>query len=112
MMRTGNTDLGPRVPTLHLSLDQDRIQALGLTSHAVALQLQFLLSGVPLTDVREDIRSVQVIGRAAGDIRLDPAKIAGFTLVGSAGQRVPLSQVGPVYSSHTRRLGNECVSPC
>ena len=96
MMRTVNTDWGPRVPALHLSLDQDRIQALGLTSNAVASQLQFLLSGVPLTDVREDIRSVQVIGRAAGDIRLDPAKIAGFTLVGSAGQRVPLSQVGTV----------------
>lgn len=96
MMRTVNTDWGPRVPALHLSLDQDRIQALGLTSNAVALQLQFLLSGAPLTDLREDIRSVQVIGRAAGDIRLDPAKIAGFTLVGSAGQRVPLSQVGTV----------------
>jgi multidrug efflux pump subunit AcrB len=58
--------------------------------------LQFLLSGVPLTEVREDIRSVQVVGRAAGDIRLDPAKIAGFTLAGSAGQRIPLAQVGTV----------------
>jgi multidrug efflux pump subunit AcrB len=62
----------------------------------VAQQLQFLLSGVPITAVREDIRSVQVVGRAAGDIRLDPAKIEGFTLVGSAGQRIPLSQVGEV----------------
>jgi len=55
-----------------------------------------LLTGVPVTEVREDIRSVQVVGRAAGDIRLDPAKISGFTLVGSAGQRIPLSQVGTV----------------
>lgn len=96
MMRTVNTDWGARVPTLHFSLDQDRLQAVGLTSSAVAQQLQFLLSGVPITAVREDIRSVQVMGRAAGDIRLDPAKIAGFTLVGSAGQRIPLSQVGEV----------------
>lgn len=96
MMRTVNVDWGQRVPTLHFTLDQDRLQAVGLTSSSVALQLQFLLSGVPLTDVREDIRSVQVVGRAAGDIRLDPAKIAGFTLVGSAGQRIPLSQVGTV----------------
>jgi multidrug efflux pump subunit AcrB len=96
MMRTVNTDWGPRVPALHFTLNQDRLQAVGLTSNSVALQLQFLLSGVPLTEVREDIRSVQVMGRAAGKIRLDPAKIAGFTLVGSAGQRIPLSQVGTV----------------
>ena len=96
MMRTVNTDWGPRVPTLHFTLNQDRLQAVGLTSNSVAQQLQFLLSGVPITSVREDIRSVQVMGRAAGDIRLDPAKIAGFTLVGSAGQRVPLSQIGEV----------------
>lgn len=96
MMRTVNTDWGPRVPTLHFSLDQDRLQAVGLTSNSVAQQLQFLLSGVPITVVREDIRAVQVVGRAAGDIRLDPAQIEGFTLVGSAGQRIPLSQVGEV----------------
>ncbi|BBB62119.1 multidrug transporter [Undibacterium sp. KW1] len=96
MLRTVNTDWGPRVPALHFTLDQDRLQSVGLTSASVALQLQFLLNGAPLTEVREDIRSVQVLGRAAGNIRLDPAKIAGFTLVGSAGQRIPLSQVGAV----------------
>ncbi|WP_072928207.1 efflux RND transporter permease subunit [Nissabacter archeti] len=96
MMRTVNTDWGPRVPALHFTLNQDRLQASGLTSAGVAQQLQFLLSGVPITTVREDIRQVQVTGRAAGDIRLDPAKIAGFTLVGSAGQRIPLSQIGDV----------------
>ncbi|WP_248799293.1 efflux RND transporter permease subunit [Pseudomonas sp. MWU13-2105] len=96
MMRTVNTDWGPLTPTLHFTLDQDRLQAVGLTSSTVAQQLQFLLAGVPITAVREDIRSVQVIGRAAGDIRLDPEKIEGFTLVGTAGQRIPLSQVGEV----------------
>ncbi|MCK7401476.1 efflux RND transporter permease subunit [Enterobacter asburiae] len=96
MMRTVNTDWGSRVPVLHFTLDQNRLQATGLTSSAVADQLQFLLSGVPVTSVREDIRSVDVIGRAAGDIRLDPAKIEGFTLVGNAGQRVPLSQIGKI----------------
>ncbi|MBT0719091.1 efflux RND transporter permease subunit [Rosenbergiella epipactidis] len=96
LMRTVNTDWGQRVPTLHFSLNQDRLQAVGLTSNSVAEQLQFLLSGVAITAVREDIRSVQVMGRAAGDSRLDPAKIAAFTLVGASGQRVPLSQVGDI----------------
>ncbi|KJW95927.1 multidrug transporter [Enterobacter roggenkampii] len=96
MMRTVNTDWGSRVPVLHFTLDQNRLQATGLTSSAVAEQLQFLLSGVPVTSVREDIRSVDVVARAAGGIRLDPAKIEGFTLVGNAGQRVPLSQIGRI----------------
>ena len=67
-----------------------------MTSNSVAQQSQFLLAGLPITAVREDIRSVQVVGRAAGDIRLDPAKIEGFTLVGTQGQRIPLSQVGKI----------------
>jgi len=93
-MRTVNTDWGDRVPALRFSIDQDRLQSIGLTSSDVAQQLQFLLSGIPITDVREDIRSVQVTARAAGNIRLDPSKIADFTLVGRVGQRIPLSQIG------------------
>lgn len=96
MMRTVNTDWGARTPTLHFTLKQDRLQAVGLSSGAVAQQLQFLLSGAPVTTVREDIRTVQVVARSAGGIRLDPARLADFTLAGAAGQRIPLSQVGEV----------------
>ncbi|MEZ0472279.1 efflux RND transporter permease subunit [Luteimonas salinilitoris] len=96
MMRTVNTDWGMRTPALHFTLQQDRLQAVGLTSSAVAQQLQFLLTGIPITAVREDIRTVQVVARSAGDIRLDPARIGDFTLAGANGQRIPLSQVGEV----------------
>ena len=94
MMRTVNTDWGTRTPALHFTLQQDRLQAVGLTSSAVAQQLQFLLTGIPITAVREDIRTVQVVARSSGDIRLDPEKITDFTLAGANGQRIPLSQVG------------------
>jgi len=96
LMRTTNSDWGGRVPTLRFSLDQDRLQSIGLTSSDVAQQLQFLLSGIPITEVREDIRSVEVVARSAGNARLDPSKIGDFTLVGAAGQRIPLSQIGSV----------------
>jgi multidrug efflux pump subunit AcrB len=94
MMRTVNSDWGPRVPTLHFTLQQDRLQAVGLTSSSVAQQLQFLLTGIPVSVVREDIRTVLVVARSAGDARLDPAKIGDFTLAGANGQRIPLSQLG------------------
>ena len=96
MMRTVNSDWGTRTPALHFTLDQDRLQAVGLSSASVAQQLQFLLAGIPVTAVREDIRSVQVVARSAGANRLDPAKIADFTLAGAGGQRIALSQVGTV----------------
>ncbi|KVV54227.1 multidrug transporter [Burkholderia cepacia] len=96
MMRTVNADWGPRVPTVHFTLDQTRLGSFGLTSSSVAQQLQFLLTGIPVTHVREDIRSVELVARSAGDTRLDPQRIEGFTLIGNAGQRVPLSQVGKV----------------
>ncbi|RZF55886.1 efflux RND transporter permease subunit [Acinetobacter halotolerans] len=96
MMRTVNTDWGTRVPTLHFTLEQDRLQAVGLTSSSVAQQLQFLLTGIPITSVREDIRTVQVVARSAGDIRFDPAKIGDFTLTGVSGQRIPLAQIGKI----------------
>ncbi|MFB4393394.1 MULTISPECIES: efflux RND transporter permease subunit [unclassified Pseudomonas] len=92
-MRTVNTDWMERVPSLHLSLDQDRLQAFGLSSAQVAEQLQFLLKGSAVTQVREDIRKVDVIARSGGDTRLDPARIGDFSLVASDGRRVPLEQV-------------------
>jgi multidrug efflux pump subunit AcrB len=93
-MRQVNTDWGERVPTVHFVLDQDRLRSIGLSSQDAAQQLQFLLTGAPVTQVREDIRTVDVIARSAGAERLDPAKIGSFTLTGSAGQRVPLDQIG------------------
>ncbi|MDE1153568.1 MAG: efflux RND transporter permease subunit [Micavibrio sp.] len=95
-MRQVNTDWNERVPTVHFVLDQDRLNAIGLTSHDASEQLQFLLTGVPVTQVREDIRSVQIMARSAGKDRFDPTKIESFTLTGSAGQRIPLGQIGKV----------------
>nr|WP_255524303.1 efflux RND transporter permease subunit [Aquitalea sp. ASV15] len=96
LMRTVNTDWGSRAPTLHFTLLQDRLQAVGLSSSTVAQQLQFLLNGVPVTTVREDIRTVQVVARSAGNARLDPARMADFTLAGAHGERIPLAQVGKI----------------
>ena len=93
-MRTVNADWGDRAPALHFAFDQDRLRALGLTSGAVAEQLQFLLSGVVVSQAREDIRTVDIVARSAGPDRLDPARIGDYTLTGSAGQRVPVGQIG------------------
>ncbi|MGN8001117.1 efflux RND transporter permease subunit [Sphingomonas sp. 22176] len=96
MLRTVNSDWGERAPALHFVLDQERLRAFGLTSSDVADQLQFLLNGASVAQVREDIRSVEVVARSAGTDRLDPARIGNYQLMGANGQRVPVSQIGKI----------------
>ena len=94
--RQVNQDWGERSPTVHFVLDQDRLQLMGLSSSEAAQQLQFLLTGVPVTQVREDIRTVEVVARSAGPERLDPARLDEMTLTSRMGRMVPLSQIGHV----------------
>jgi multidrug efflux pump subunit AcrB len=92
--RQVNQDWGERAPTARFVLDQDRLRSIGLTSKDVADQLQFLLTGAPVTQVREDIRVVEVVARSSGPERLDPAQLGNLTLTSQDGRLVPLSQIG------------------
>ena len=49
-----------------------------------------------MTQVREDIRTVNVVALTSGDNRLDPTKLLNMTLTSSDGRLIPLSQVGHV----------------
>ena len=93
-MRDVNLDWGERTPSVRLVLDQARLRLLGLTPKDVADQMQFLLSGAPITQVREDVRTVQVVARAVDLERLDAARLADLSLTTRDGRTVPVSQVG------------------
>ena len=94
--RQVNQDWGERSPAVHFVLDQHRLQLMGLSSRDAGEQLQFLLTGVPVTQVREDIRTVEVVARSAGPERLDPARLGELTLTSRTGRVIPLSQIGHV----------------
>lgn len=94
--RDVNTDWTERTPSVHFTVDQDRLRLIGLSPSDVAQQLQFLLTGVTVTGVREDIRTVQVMARSAGPDRLDPAKLGNLVLQNDSGQLIPLSQIGHI----------------
>ena len=71
--RRSTTDWGERAPTVHFVLDQDRLRLHRAVSPTEAAeQLQFLLTGAPVTQVREDIRTVEVVARSAGPTRARP----------------------------------------
>jgi multidrug efflux pump subunit AcrB len=94
--REVNLDWGERAPTAHFVVDQQRLQLIGLTPSEVADQLQFLLTGTTVTQVREDIRTVDLIARSNDPARLDPAKLGDLTLVNHDGRLIPVSQAGHV----------------
>lgn len=87
-------DWGERSSAYRLVLDQDRLRLLGFTPNAVKSQVNALLSGNPLTEVREGTRNVLVVARAQHAQRQNLAGIADLTLTNRAGQSVPLAQVG------------------
>lgn len=81
-----------RVPTLHLVMDPQRLRLLGLEPRSVAQQLQYQLDGVPVTALRQDIRSVEL--RARGT-RL-PEGHDTFEIVTEDGRKVPVSHLGSI----------------
>lgn len=93
-VREANRDWGNRTPVLRFVPDQDRLNLIGLSPAQVSQQLQFLLSGVAVTQVREGIRHVSVVARSAGPERLDPTRLADFSLISRDGRQIPLDQVG------------------
>jgi multidrug efflux pump subunit AcrB len=51
---------------------------------------------VPVTQVREDVRTVELVARSAGADRLDPAKLNDLTLTNRDGRPISLSQIGHI----------------
>ncbi|TBA69189.1 efflux RND transporter permease subunit [Rhizobium ruizarguesonis] len=93
-VRQANRDWGNRTPVLRFVPDQERLNLIGLSPSEAAQQMQMLLSGIPVTQVRDNIRNVPVVARSAGENRLDPSRLADFSLMSRDGRQVPLDQIG------------------
>ena len=93
-------DWNEQAPFLKLVVDQDRVRALGLTPQDISQSLSMLISGVPITTVRDGIEKVAVVARAVPEERLDLAHIGDLAVYSRQGIAVPLSQIAHVEYSH------------
>jgi multidrug efflux pump len=93
-------DWNEQAPYLRLVVDQDRVRAMGLTPQDIAQSLGMLISGVPITTVRDGIEKVAVVARAVPSERLDLAHIDDLSLYSRNGVAVPLSQIAHVEYGH------------
>jgi multidrug efflux pump subunit AcrB len=102
-------DWGERVPVVRLALDPERLRLIGLTPRELAGQLEYQLSGLPATEIREDIRNVQLIlrglaeegpagmdatGSGSGAGAIAQTRLAGINVKTLDGRTIPLEQAG------------------
>ena len=92
-MRLTHLDWGNKTPSLHLVLDQERLRLIGLTPKDAALQLQTMLNGTSVTQVRENLRTVDVLVRSPQAERQTLAAIGDLVLATKDGGQVPVLQV-------------------
>jgi multidrug efflux pump subunit AcrB len=86
-----------RAPTPHLAMDMERLRLLGLTPQDVAEQLQFQVDGTLVTQVRQDIRTVDVIARGArSDGPFDAERLGALEVLTRDGRKLPVGQLGQV----------------
>ncbi len=97
-------DWNEQTPYLKLVVDQDRARALGLTPQDVSQALSLLISGAPVTTVRDGIEKVGVVARAVASERLDLGKVGDLTITSRNGVAVPLSQIAKIEFSHEESI--------
>ncbi|GAB2595891.1 efflux RND transporter permease subunit [Nitrincola alkalisediminis] len=101
-------DWDERIPSLHLVMDKDHIRLMGLTPMDVAQQLQFQLNGAPVTEVRQNIRTVQMYARAQ---RVEQGSPEDIEIRTQEGRSIPLSQLGTLEVRYEepviKRFGGE-----
>src|SRR3989441_5416917 len=93
-------DWNEQSPYLKLVVDQDRARALGLTPQDVSQALAMLISGAPVTTIRDGIEKVGVVARAVPSERLDLGRVGDLTVTSRNGVAVPLQQIARIEYAH------------
>ncbi len=78
---------------VRVKIDQDQARLLGLSSQALAETLNAVMSGAPITQVRDGIYLVNVVATATDEQRVSLSTLRALQLPLPGGRTVPLSQI-------------------
>lgn len=78
---------------VRVRVDQDQARLLGLSADAIGRVLNTVVSGTPVTRIRDDIYLVDVVVRAIDEQRVSLATLGELPIPVPDGRTVPLSQV-------------------
>jgi multidrug efflux pump subunit AcrB len=84
---------------LRIHVDQDQARLVGLSSEALAQSVQTAISGVTVTQVRDDIYLVDVVARAQAQDRTSPWTVRTLQIPLPSGKTIPLAQLATVEYS-------------
>src|SRR4029077_6655522 len=87
-----NFDLIDTSREVRIQSDQDQAQMLGLSSDALANVLNTVISGISISQVRDDIYLVDVVVRSTDEERASLATLRQLPVPLPNGRTVPLSQ--------------------
>jgi multidrug efflux pump subunit AcrB len=73
-------------------VDQDRARALGISSQALSQTINAVLSGTPVTQLRDDIYLIDVVARAVPEERAKLETLRSL-MINTPGGAVPLEQI-------------------
>jgi multidrug efflux pump subunit AcrB len=91
------TDWGIKNRKFQVEIDQQRAMRAGLTSQDIAISLNSILSGIKLTDYREEDQLIPVMLRSQGDSRKDIEVLKNTPIYNqTTGKSVPLGQVATI----------------
>ena len=95
-LRDVHLDWGEKTPVLHLALDEERLHLLGLNPQTTALQLQAILRGATVSQVRSGTRTVDVQARSPKLERDGLDAIGDVIIRNDQGRSIPLRQVARI----------------
>lgn len=91
--RLVNFDWNEKMKSVLIDIDQDRARRQGISSEQLARQLNAALRGRTVTELRDDIYLVEIVGRATGAERTDLQALRDLEVGVQGGASVPLAQI-------------------
>lgn len=92
-LRLVNYDWMEPAREVRVRIDQDQARLLGLSSQTLAETLNAVMSGTPITQVRDGIYLINVVARANDEQRVSLSTLRSLQLPLPGGRTVPLSQI-------------------
>jgi multidrug efflux pump len=88
-----NYDWNERAKVIRVEVDQDKARALGLTTQQLSDNINSILTGTTITQMRDKIWLIDVVARAVPEERAKLDTLRNLSVAASGGRRIPLAQV-------------------
>ena len=94
--RNINYDWNEPRKAIRVEVDQDRARTLGITSQQLANNINAVLSGTTITQLRDATYLIDIVVRAVPEERAKLETLRNLMLATSAGRSVPLAQIATI----------------